>query len=80
MSRILKVDNCLDCTHVKRTSSPTTGDSFDQFDEDVICTHPKARQTYNRNGIKGNSIVVSERWGLRKQCVIPKWCPLPKDK
>jgi hypothetical protein len=73
------VSNCLDCPHVKRVTSSYTGDSFDMSDEDVICSLVTTNKHRCQEGlIVGKPIVVSERWRLREQCVIPDWCPLIK--
>ncbi len=74
----LKIDNCLDCPHSKKVTSCYTGDSFDMADQDVVCTLAPGSHKSQDGVIKGKAITVSERWNLRKECVVPKWCPLTK--
>lgn len=71
MKVTLTIVNCLDCPFHKNVPSPPTGDSFDQADEDTICTKAKNRK-----------IAVANRFHsqMRKECVVPKWCPLAKRK
>jgi hypothetical protein len=82
---VQRIANCLDCPFHKRITSEYTeytGDSFDMADEDVICTKVKRKRPIRgaHETVSGRAIVVSERWNLRKQCVVPDWCPLPKPK
>jgi hypothetical protein len=73
MSRILILDNCLDCPHHKVVAATLTGDSFDAGVVDVVCTKADGRH----GNIKGRAISVSDRYAKRKECAIPLWCPLP---
>jgi hypothetical protein len=85
MSRLvalLPLDNCLDCPHHRKITSPYTDDSFDMSDEDVICVNEQLKDRKECRGqfekVLGRPILLSERWRLREQCTIPDWCPLPK--
>jgi hypothetical protein len=76
----LKITNCLDCPHHKKVTSTYTGDSFDMADIDVVCTLANGSHQ-SRDGItKGRAVLVSERWRVREQCVVPTWCPLTAKK
>lgn len=74
--KTIKIENCLDCPHSKKITSPYTGDSFDMSDEDLVCTLSPSQVKGQHETIKGKVIWPSERWWKREHGTIPKWCPL----
>lgn len=79
MKVTLKIDNCLDCPHHKIVPS-VIFDSWDSADEDVVCTKVQGEHEYRYGLMPGRPVVVMERWKLREQATIPKWCPLIRGK
>lgn len=76
-TKYLKIENCLDCPHSKRVTSPYTGDSFDMADENVVCTKTPERKTqHNPSGFRAMSVSERSLTQQRKDCKVPSWCPL----
>jgi hypothetical protein len=68
MAKAIKITNCMDCPFHEVLPDPDPNDWFCDDDSKVICTKTKR---------KHNSITVACRpYQLRKECDIPKWCPL----
>lgn len=65
---LLRILNCLDCPKHKELTAPSTGDSFDAGDTEIVCTE------------KGNRLISGgdRSWKHRDYCDVPSWCPLLK--
>ncbi len=76
----VQIDNCLDCRHSKAIRDPSSGDSFDAFDESLCCTKTPncsaLKETSRGELIPGRVIVACVRGVSRKDAAVPEWCPL----
>lgn len=62
-----KIENCMDCPNHQVQCDPDPNDWFD--DEKVVCK------------VAAKTITVACRpYNKRKECDVPKWCPLIVDK
>lgn len=60
-----KITNCLDCPHSEIQADPDPNDWFCDDDQKVVCK--KARK---------NITIAARPYQLRRECEVPKWCPL----
>lgn len=65
----LSLNNCTQCPFHQVQSDPDPGDWFNDDDVKVMCLRNQ------------RTVTVSCRpYNVRKECAIPAWCPLPKEK
>ncbi len=65
------ITNCIDCAHHKVQHDPDPLDWFNDDDVKVVCRKVK----------QGHSAITTacRPYNIRKECEIPKWCPLANE-
>lgn len=61
----LKIENCMDCPNHSVRPDPDPDDWFNDDDEKVVCVKASKEITW-----------ACRPYNKRKECDIPKWCPL----
>lgn len=79
MTKLLKIEKCLDCPHHEMISDPGSDDSFDAMDEAMVCKLAGPVEYPDRD-FKHRPIVRASRWPREFEVPIPRWCPLPGTK
>ena len=67
MTVTLKIENCVDCPFHEVQPDPDPDDWFCDDDVKVVCTKAKK-----------NITVACRPYSTRRECSIPRWCPLKK--